>query len=255
MAKRRRREPDAAPAAVPPSGTAVASISRLLLALAQNAVPAGGWFVAGWSPGTTLAVYWIENLVSALTIGTRISVHRRATRTRGHRDQTVSSFLLVALGFTLVHGVFVGLMLAVVKVGPVDWDAVLAGARAVLYVHAGSLVFDLVTISRWPFAEIRRRTAGALMRIVLLHMGLLIGMAVAFALDAPASFFSAFIVLKAMSELSSVLPQWDPAEPPRALVAFASLFPSKPGDESFADYWRRETREQREREIRDEQRM
>ena len=251
MAKRRRDAPDTGK----PANTPATGISRLLLALAQNVVPAGGWFVAGWSPGTTLAVYWIENLVSALTLGTRISVHRRATRTRGHQDQNVSSFLVVALGFTLVHGVFVGLMLAVVKIGPVDWDAVFSGARAVLYVHAASLVFDLATISRWPFAEIRRRTGGALTRIVLLHMGLLIGMGVAFALNAPTSFFSAFIVLKTMSELSSVLPQWDPEEPPRALVAVMGLFPLKPGEPSFAEYWRRETRAQREREVRDEQRM
>lgn len=252
MARRRSTTP------VPPrpaATVAVTSVSRLLLALAQNAVPAGGWFVAGWAPGTTLAVYWVENLVSALTLGARMSAHRRATRMRGHRDQTVSSFLVVALGFTLVHGVFVGVMLFLMKIGPVDWDAVVTGTRALLYVHAASLVFDLVTIARWPFAEIRQRTGAALARIIVLHMGLLIGMGAAFALNAPASFFSAFIVLKAMSELSSVLPQWNPDEPPRALVAFMNLFPLKPGEESFTDYWRRTTREEREQHARDEQRM
>jgi hypothetical protein len=239
----------------PAASVAITSASRLLLALAQNAVPAGGWFVAGWAPGTTLAVYWFENLVSSLTLGARMSVHRRATRTRGHRDQTVGSFLMVALGFTLVHGVFVGLMLLLVKIGPVDWDAVVGGARAVLCVHAASLVFDLLTIARWPFAEIRRRTDAALSRIIVLHMGLLVGMGGAIALDAPTSFFSVFIALKAMTELSSVLPQWNPDEPPRALVALMSLFPLKPGEESFTDYWRRTTREECERHTEDEQRM
>jgi hypothetical protein len=165
----------------------------------------------------------------------------------------VGSFLLVALGFTLVHGVFVGMLLALVKIGPVDWDAVLAGARAVLYVHAASLVFDLVTIARWPFAEIRRRTDAAMARIIVLHLGLLVGMGVTFALNAPTSFFSAFIALKALTELSGVLPQWNPDEPPRALVAVMNLFPLTPGEESFSEYWRRTTREERARHARDEQ--
>jgi hypothetical protein len=243
------------PVAPRPAATvAVTSVSRLLVALAQNAVPAGGWFVAGWAPGTTLAVYWFENLVASLMLAMRMSAHRRATRMHGHRDQTVGSFLLVALGFTLVHGVFVGAMLFLAKIGPVDWTAVVTGARAVLCVHAVSLIFDLLTIARWPFAEIRRRTDATFARIMVLHMGLLVGMGVAIALKAPTSFFSAFIALKALAELSDVLPQWNPEEPPRALVALMGLFPLKPGEESFPDYWRRTTREERQRHERDEQR-
>jgi hypothetical protein len=103
------------------------------------------------------------------------------------------------------------------------------------------LVFDLLTIARWPFAEIRRRTDAAFARILVLHMAPSIGMAVAIALKAPTSFFSAFIALKEMAELSGVFPQWMPDEPPSALVALMSLFPLKPGAESFPEHWRRTT--------------
>lgn len=253
MARRRQAGSSSAPPVTASERTT--GLSRLVFAVAENAVPAGGWFLGGWSPGTALAVYWFENLVSTLTLGTRIAVHRRATRMRGHRDQNVRAFLPVVLAFTIVHGVFVGVALGLAKIGPVDWNAVVAGARGVLCAHAASLVFDWFTIARWPFAEIRRRTGTAFVRLGVVHLGLLIGMFVAFAYGAPASFFTAFVVLRAMAELSSVLPQWQPEEPPRVLAALFDRFPTKPGEESFSDYWRRSVREERTQHARDEQVM
>jgi hypothetical protein len=163
------------------------------------------------------------------------------------------AFLPIVLAFTSIHGVFVAAVLVLMHVGPVDWDAAFAGARGVLYAHGAALAFDLVTIARWPFAEIRGRVGGAFMRLGVVHFGLMIGLFVAFAAGASASFFTAFVVLKAMAELSSVLPQWNPDQPPRALVALMNWIPTKPGEESFTDYWRRTVREEREQHARDEQ--
>lgn len=57
---------------------------RFAQALGVNVVPLGGFFVGGWSPATTLAVYWFENVLGSLLIAARIALHWRMTGKRGH---------------------------------------------------------------------------------------------------------------------------------------------------------------------------
>jgi hypothetical protein len=57
---------------------------RFAQALGVNAIPLGGFFAAGWSPATTLAVYWCENVLGSLLIAARIALHWRMTGKRGH---------------------------------------------------------------------------------------------------------------------------------------------------------------------------
>lgn len=227
--------------------------SRLLLVAAQNVVPASGWLLGGWSAGTALLVYWIENLVLAVAIGIRIDLHRRATHLGGHREGFLRKFLLTTTAFTLVHGVFVGAMLTLLRFDTVDWDSVRDGARWVVLSHALSLAVDLVTLRRWPFAEVRRRAEWTLGRVGLVHFAILIGMFVAAVTNDTRSIFTAFVVMKGISEIGSVLPQWRPAEAPRALAAVMDLFPTRPGQESFAEYWRRTTRAEHAAHMRDEE--
>ena len=58
-------------------------LARLLSSLGLNAVPAAGWFLGDWSAGTTLAVYWFENVAASLLIAARICLHRRVASKRG----------------------------------------------------------------------------------------------------------------------------------------------------------------------------
>ena len=52
----------------PPSAapSSAASLVHFAVALARNAVPVWGFLGRGWSPATTLVVYWFETLVGTL---------------------------------------------------------------------------------------------------------------------------------------------------------------------------------------------
>ena len=96
-------------------------LRSLLTAIGLNAVPAFGWFVADWSAGTILVLYWMEKLINTLFVAVRILIHRRIRPTKGHRDyqapQTQASqnkggrstylaaFLVPTLVFTVAHGI------------------------------------------------------------------------------------------------------------------------------------------------------
>ena len=66
-------------------------IVSLVQTLGVNSIPMGGFFLGGWSPSTTLALYWFENLVGSLLIALRIAVHWRLTGKRGHYQAKVTS--------------------------------------------------------------------------------------------------------------------------------------------------------------------
>ena len=101
----------------------------LIRVLVLNAVPLYGVFVAGWSWGTILALYWFESFLGGLFILLRMVVHRDLTRKRGYwRGQlglTVSTndsqprafksflpeFLTATLAFNLAHALFLALLL------------------------------------------------------------------------------------------------------------------------------------------------
>ena len=66
-------------------------IANVVQSLGVNSIPMGGFFLGGWSPATTLVLYWFENLVGSLLIGLRIALHWRLTGKRGHYQAKVTS--------------------------------------------------------------------------------------------------------------------------------------------------------------------
>jgi hypothetical protein len=62
-----------------------------------------------------------------------------------------------------------------------------------------------------------------------------------------------FVWLKFMSDIGSLLPQWNPQAPPRWLVSVMKLFPKQRG-ETFEEYWRR-TRAQELLQAADDERV
>lgn len=228
-------------------------LSRLLQALAPNLVPAGGWFLAGWEPATTLIVYWAENLIASLAIATRIVLHRRATRTRGHEGGFLGGFLAASLAFTVVHGVFIlAIVFAIMKV-EIARGQVASGLRWMLLVQLVTLAVDVVLLRWWPFAEIRKRSDWMLGRVFVVHMAILVGMFLSVGSDSPGAIFGVFVVLKTLLDIGTLVPQWNPPEAPGWMARVVNRLPKKPGEEPFEVFWRRHHQEELARHRRDEE--
>ncbi len=59
-------------------------MAQFVVALARNAIPVWGFLGRGWSPATTLVVYWCETLIGTLLVALRMAIHRHLTHLRGY---------------------------------------------------------------------------------------------------------------------------------------------------------------------------
>lgn len=237
-----------------------ARFSRLFLAGGQNAVPFSGWFLGGWSPGTTLAIFWFENLVLTVLLAARIAAHWSATRKRGHQNGFLPKFLLTSLAFTLAHGLFLSFILFGVMEDSVNRDDLIAGVQWMLLAQGASLLIDLWFIGNWLFAEVRARVDWMMGRVVVAHLSILFGMFAFMAMGQPWWFFSTFLVLKALMDIAGLLPRWQyqPKKPPAWLSRAVNKLPRAPNsrlpkDETFEQHWERATREEAARSAHDEE--
>jgi hypothetical protein len=271
------REPPS-PSSVAPSPAA--SLVQFAVALARNAIPVWGFFGRGWSPATTLVVYWFETLVGTILIALRMEIHRHLTHFRGYSVEEgpatisvsrgggapkqlhlgyVAGFLVGALGFILVHGVFLLALVAIVLPqtsdgGTVDREALRQGALGTgAFLGLGFLV-DLVGLRRRPFAWIRSMAEGAFSRIVIVHMTIIIGMGAAMLFHRARPLFTVFVGLKLLADVSAHVPQWRPKQAPAWMSRHLSPAggKGKPGSEDFASYWQRTEAAERAREAEDE---
>ena len=249
------------------------------MALARNAIPVWGFFGRGWSPATTLVVYWFETLVGTLLIALRMEIHRHLTHFRGYSVEEapakimvsssggvskqvnlgyVPGFLVGALGFILAHGVFLLLLIAVVLPetadgGTVDREALRQGVLGTSGFLALGFLVDLVGLRRRPFAWIRSMAEGTFSRIVIVHMTIIIGMIAAMLFHRARPLFTVFVGLKLLADISAHVPQWRPKQAPAWMSRH--LNPGgkgKPGGEDFASYWQRTEASEQEREAEDE---
>jgi len=238
-------------------------LGRLLQVLGLNAVPVAGFFGEGWSSGTALATYWVEGVLVIPFLAARIALHRRRTRKRGHyrapgfsnqkadappaplgSGTLLGGYLAVAIPFTLVHGVFLALLLFLFlprEFGPessVSLPDLGMGTIGVLAFLVLGFAIDLVALGDRSFRWMEVVTQRAMGRIFVVHMTILFGMGAAAFLHAPSALFGVFAGLKTLFDLGSAFPHRELAlEPPR----WAKLLDRLPvkGGESFADYWRR----------------
>lgn len=250
----------------------------VLTALGLNAVPAFGWFAGEWSAGTTLALYWLETLIGTLLMAVRIVVHRRLRPSRGHfdyhavqakslqpgmrRSSYLAAYLVPALAFTLVHGVFL-LALGTVMISNhrtaearIDSHALGIGVMAIACFQLVDFGFDLVGLAARPFAWIERVGNVTFSRVLVTHLTILIGMAVAMFTGVDRHFFGVFIFLKTVLNLTATLPQYEPKTPPRWLSGLMDRVPDRmrgkggtvagaPGN--FAKFWQESEAEERRR--------
>ncbi len=246
-------------------------IIHLLTLLVVNAVPVAGWFVGGWSAGTTLVVYWFETLAACVFVSARIVAHQRMNPRRGHvryqapkssRQRSQSSFLhgflVTSLVFCAAHGLFLGVILFMLNhngqsdlVG-VDWRSVKLGCLYVLIALVIDFVVDLLGLRSWSFWQIEQTANRSLGRIAVVHLTLVLGMFGAAMTDASA-LFSVFVVLKTMYSLSMALPQWEPTTPPKWLSRVMNRLPNVHPGQRFEDAWVTDRTDEVERRERNDQ--
>jgi hypothetical protein len=244
---------------------------HLLALLAVNAVPVAGWFVGGWSAGTTLVVYWFETVAACVFVSARIVAHRRMSPRRGHfsylapsssRQRSKASFLqgflVTSLVFSAAHGLFLGVILFVLDnngqgaLAGVDWRSVKLGSLYVLVALAIDFVVDLPGLRHWSFWQIEQTANRSLGRIAVVHLTLVIGMFGAAMTDASA-LFGVFVVLKTLYSLSMALPQWEPATAPTWLSRTMNRIPSVHPGQRFEDAWAKDRADEAERRERNEE--
>ncbi len=242
-------------------------------ALVLNAVPIYGVFVAGWSWGTILALYWFESFLGGLFILLRMMIHRSLTRKRGYwRGQlglTVSTkdseprgfksfiaeFLTATLAFNLAHGLFLALLLGLARSG--DPGAVIhavdlkRGAIVIALLLLGSFVLDLQGIRDRPFAWIRATARFAMGRTTVVHITIIFGMFATFFLQTPHAVFKIFALFKLLLEIGGALPAFQtPAEAPAWVAWLASK--GRPGVDFQAE-WRKDVKKEARQIEQDEQ--
>jgi hypothetical protein len=249
----------------------VTRIIHVVALLAVNAVPAAGWFLEGWSAGTTLVVYWFETVAACLFVSGRIVVHQRCSPRRGHfryqgpkadRPRSQSSFLqgflVTSIIFSAAHGLFLGVLLFVLDhngqgdLAGVDWRSVKLGSLYVLIALTIDFVVDLLSLRRWSFWQIEATANRILGRVIVVHLALVFGMFGAAVTDASA-LFGIFVVLKTLYALSTALPQWEPATAPTWLSRVMNRLPNVHPGERFEDMWAKDRADEAERRERNEQ--
>jgi len=253
------------------------SVAQFAVALVRNAIPVWGFFHADWTPATTLAVYWFETLIGSLLIALRMAIHRRLTHKRGYEVEPAtatitisnkggparpvklgyaSGFLVGALGFTLVHGIFLAVLLGFVLPdaggGRVDPAAAREGVLAVAALLVLGFLVDLFGLRRRPFAWIKGMADAAFARIVIVHMTIIFGMFAVLLLHRARALFTIFLGLKFLADVAAHTPQWKPKEPPAWMSRALNRVPRGKGEEDFASYWKRTEGEEAARAAEDE---
>jgi len=246
--------------------------ARIAQTLGLNALPVAGVIGEWWTSGTALALYWIEGVVVIALMSARIALHRRWTRKAGHGVQGhfrasteqqrahqrpgsfLGSYLIVAIPFTLAHGLFLGVLLFMLSHNrpdlgiSVDAASLRIGGLGMLAFLALGFVIDLASLRRQSFRWMERMTERALSRIFVVHMTIIIGVGALAIADAPMGLLGVFAVLKALVDIGAFMPQKELGPEPPRWLRWMNRFPARDG-ESFDAYWRRtEENERRRRE-------
>jgi hypothetical protein len=175
-------------------------LAALLYALLMNAIPLAEVWWSGRSPAALVLLFWFETVLGLVTGAIRIVLHRRATAMTGHHAPTTATsdkdtnaddvvrqlgdentylrhFLGLTTVFTIVHGVFVLLLVFLFRIaGPLSWeDAKLALAWAVA-VQAVFLFADLPRIGSWSFLQLGQSVGQVSIRVLVTQVGLIFGL-------------------------------------------------------------------------------
>lgn len=221
---------------------------NLLFVLLVNAVPLYGVKYLGWSVGTVLILYWLENLLIAAFTCARIALHRALTRKRGHwrpgvlggevdnRAVLLDDYAGFAILFTLAHGLFLGAFIFVI--GPdspslqVSAHQFFQGAWQILVVLSADFVADALQIRSRSFAWIVAYAQQRRGRVVIMHLTIIFGIWAIAASQSPLSMLYVLIGLKTLWDLTATA-----AKPPNWLLKVAEKIRKAQGNDAK---WQRE---------------
>lgn len=245
---------------------------HLLTLLGVVAVPATGWFAAQWSGGTTLAVYWVENVAVCAFIALRILLHQKQSPRRGHfryeapntdrpaaRSSFLTGFAVTGFAFCAAHGVFLGVILFLLDrngasgFAAIDWRSVAYGCLGVLVLLAVDFAVDLPGLRRMPFRHLERTADQGVGRVLVVHLTLIFGMVGVALTGAPSAFFGVFVFLKTMFAISTALPQWEPEVAPRWFSRLMNRVPNVHPGRTFEQFWADDRAAERARREKNEQ--
>lgn len=175
-------------------------LAAIAYALLMSAIPLIEVVWTGRSPATLVLLFWFETVMGLATGAIRIVVHRRATERTGHYappqvandkdagaaevvralgdgNTFLHSFLVVTTIFTIVHGIFVLLLVFLFKVaGPLTWTDATIALAWVTGVQLFFLLVDLPRIGSWSFLDLRNSVGQTSIRVLVTQLGLIFGL-------------------------------------------------------------------------------
>ncbi len=190
--------------------------TKLFEMVGVNAVPVVGVIAGDWSSATGLSVYWVENMIAALLVSARLWLYRRWTAGVTAPESPIpdsepvkplAPFLVVALPFTIAHGVMLAVVFFLVTKLPPDFAHLRQAATVLMVMQGITFGIDLWSLPEWPAARVNQHADHVLGRIVLVHLSIIIGMALAAWLKRPWAFFVFFAVCKVLADAASLLPR------------------------------------------------
>lgn len=246
-------------------------IFHILSLLGLNAIPALGWFFGDWTPATTLAVYWFENVVAALFIAMRIILHRWRRPRSGHiryvgpgnkptgaSASYLANFLVPSLVFSAAHAFFLAILAFVFQEKMrldfiFNWPDVKLGCAFTLGLLTLDFLLDLPGLKQKPFRWIELMGQKNLGRVIVVHLTIVLGM-FATAFSEERGFFGVFIGLKTLLDISAMLPQWHPKTPPAWMCRIMDKLPSDPKHKgmTFVEFWQKDDEGEEKRQERNE---
>lgn len=184
-----------------------AAVAPTAAALGVNAVPAAAVFGAGAPAETAMVLYFLENLVIVLLTAllVRLLAPARDETSPNHRTRRslLSTYLMVALGFTLINGLFIALFVGVFLDVSIPRAALVGGVALIVVFAAAGTIIALVRLRPLSLAAAETVLERTLGRVFLLHLGVFIGVFLAAAVGS--WFVWPFIVLKTVTDVGQAI--------------------------------------------------
>lgn len=192
---------------MPAPRSTVAALAPVAAALGINAVPAATLFAGEAPPETAMVLYFVENLVliGLTTALVRLLAPPRDESSRNHRTRRslLQTYLLVALGFTLVNGIFIAAFLGLFLRVALPRPALSLGIGLILAFQTAAFVAGWLRLGPLSLAQAETLLERTLGRVFLLHLGVFIGVFLAAAVGN--WFVWPFIALKTITDVGQAI--------------------------------------------------
>ncbi len=185
----------------------------------------------------------------------------KAEAKRGPSGTYLSAFLPISLIFSAAHGIFLAVIIGMLTakgkgdlVG-LDWRSLGIGCGLLLVLLTLDFLLDLPGLKNKTFFWIEQKADANMARVAVVHLVIIFGMFAVAMTGSNQALFAVFVVLKTMCDLSTVLPQWNPEEPPpKMALQTHGQGPERQRAQglTFAEFWRKDKQEEIARRLANE---